>query len=81
MNGENHKEIMYKLGELSEGMRGVHSRLDKINGAIQKHEQDILNLKFNKSYVLGAAKIISFLIGAFGAIIGLIIPFLINYFF
>lgn len=77
MNEENHKEIMYKLGELSEGMRGVHIRLDKINGTVQRHEEEIFTLKLTKSYVSGVSKVVSLIIGAVGGLIAILIPYII----
>ncbi|MBI5573496.1 MAG: hypothetical protein HY919_02950 [Elusimicrobia bacterium] len=73
--------IFEQLGNIEGKIDGILMRLDKINGTLQKHEQDIVNFKLNKSFFLGASKVVFFIIGLIGAALGFTLPLFFKFLF
>jgi hypothetical protein len=38
---ENQLDVAHSLGRLEAGVEGIHSRLDKLNGSVARHEKRI----------------------------------------
>lgn len=68
---ENHQEIMLAIGNLQGTVNGINDRLDKVNGRLGKHDEQIANLRIEGA--VGKTKI-----GIIGAIGGLLASFLLK---
>ena len=64
MEHNNHEKIMFKLGEISEGVKAINIRLDKVNGRLDKHEDKINVLETFRDTLTGKITIIATAVGA-----------------
>jgi hypothetical protein len=50
---------MLAIGRLEGGIQGIHDRLDKINGCVERHEQDVALLKEWRAGFKGSVAVIA----------------------
>lgn len=77
---DNHDEIMVTLGKLLAGVDGINTRLDKVNGRLDKHDDAIQGLQAINDQEIGRKSAFNWLgtfgAGAIGLIAGLIGSFI-----
>ena len=77
----NHDNIQRALGDLEgamrEGFKGIHSRLDILNGSVEKHDEKINDLETFRDTSKGKMAIIA---TAFGTLSALIVAYFKNLF-
>ena len=59
----NDEKIMYILGQLDAKMDGVHLRLDKVNGRLDKHGNVINELETSRDVAVGKTSVFAMIGG------------------
>ena len=84
IGNDKHEQIMHELGSLKgsteQGFKGVHERLDKLNGSVARHEEELTQLKIVDAKNEGGKSISNKLWGIGGTILGAVVIFLITNF-
>lgn len=78
MDNDSHNQVMFLLGQVDGGIKGINARLDKINGRLDRHDTKIEDLDKAKSEQTGSVKIIAGIWGVTSSVIIGIITWLIT---